>query len=117
MMLFKTKISKNTSLLITFLFTVLLTHAQQNKVDGVAVVVGKNIVLDSDIEKFKKEVELRSEGKITISDCEMLEELMQQKLLAHHAVVDSVTVSQGDIDSRVNRSIAFFTNEYGSEEK
>lgn len=116
-MLFKTKISKNTSLLITFLFTVLLTHAQQNKVDGVAVVVGKNIVLDSDIEKFKKEVELRSEGKITISDCEMLEELMQQKLLAHHAVVDSVTVSQGDIDSRVNRSIAFFTNEYGSEEK
>ncbi|MGG8497656.1 peptidylprolyl isomerase [Tenacibaculum sp. TC6] len=117
MMLFKTKISKNTSLLITFLFTVLLTHAQQNKVDGVAVVVGKNIVLDSDIEKFKKEVELRSEGKISISDCEMLEELMQQKLLAHHAVVDSVTVSQGDIDSRVNRSIAFFTNEYGSEEK
>ncbi len=94
-----------------------LSSAQENKIDGVAVVIGKNIVLDSDIEKFKQEVELRSEGKVQISDCEMLEELMQQKLLAHHAVVDSVVVSQSEIDSRVQRSIAFFTQEYGSEDK
>ncbi len=116
MMLFKTKTLKNISLLATLLFAI-TTNAQQTKIDGVAVVVGKNIVLNSDIEKFKKEVELRSEGKVTISDCEMLEELMNQKLLAHHAVVDSVTVSQGEIDNKVNRSIAFFVNEYGSEEK
>jgi hypothetical protein len=44
------------------------------------VVIGKNIVLDSDIEKFKLEIEERSEGKIDISDCEMLEELMQKKI-------------------------------------
>ena len=85
--------------------------------DGVAVVIGKNIVLDSDIDKFKQEVETRSEGKVKISNCEMLEELMQQKLLAHHGVIDSVVVSQSDIDSKVQRSIAYFTNEYGSEEK
>ncbi|CAM1353476.1 peptidylprolyl isomerase [Tenacibaculum halocynthiae] len=117
MMLFKTKTLKNTSLLLTLFLTVLTLKAQQNKIDGVAVVVGKNIVLDSDIDKFKQEVKLRSEGKITITDCEMLEELMQQKLLAHHAVIDSITVAQSEVDSRVNRSIAFFTNEYGSEKK
>ncbi len=116
-MLFKTKTLKNTSLLLTLFLTVLTLKAQQNKIDGVAVVVGKNIVLDSDIDKFKQEVKLRSEGKITITDCEMLEELMQQKLLAHHAVIDSITVAQSEVDSRVNRSIAFFTNEYGSEKK
>lgn len=116
-MLFKTKTLKNTSLLLTLFLTVLTLKAQQNKIDGVAVVVGKNIVLDSDIDKFKQEVKLRSEGKITITDCEMLEELMQQKLLAHHAVIDSLTVAQSEVDSRVNRSIAFFTNEYGSEKK
>lgn len=93
------------------------TNAQKNKIDGVAVVVGKNVVLNSDIEKFKKEVELRSEGKINFSDCEMLEELMKQKLLAHHAIIDSLSVSQGEIDKGVQRSIAFFTKEYGSEEK
>ena len=32
---------------------------QRIKVDGIAVVVGKNIVLNSDIDKFKKELEQR----------------------------------------------------------
>lgn len=114
----KTRTLKNISIVFTLFLAGLTTvNAQGTKVDGVAVVVGKNIVLDSDIDKFKQEVELRSEGKVKISDCEMLEELMQQKLLAHHAIIDSVTISQSEIDSRVDRSIAFFTQEYGSEEK
>ncbi|OSY89536.1 peptidylprolyl isomerase [Tenacibaculum holothuriorum] len=118
MMQFKTKTLKNTSTLIALLFaSVLAAQTNPNKIDGVAVVVGKNIVLDSDIDKFKQEVENRSEGKVKFSDCEMLEELMQQKLLAHHAIVDSVTVSQAEVDGGVKRSIAFFTNEYGSQEK
>ena len=117
-MQFKTKTLKNTSLLFTFFLASLgAVNAQETKIDGVAVVIGKNIVLDSDIDKFKQEVELRSEGKIKISNCEMLEELMEQKLLAHHGVIDSVVVAQSDIDSKVARSIAYFTNEYGSEEK
>ncbi|PQJ78746.1 peptidylprolyl isomerase [Polaribacter porphyrae] len=91
--------------------------AQKVKIDGVAVVIGKNIVLDSDIDKFKQEITIRSEGKIKITDCEMLEELMQQKLLAHHAIIDSVTVSSEEISSRVDRSIQFFTQEYGSLDK
>ncbi|WP_299062277.1 peptidylprolyl isomerase [uncultured Polaribacter sp.] len=98
-------------------FVSLQTFAQKTKIDGVAVVIGKNIVLDSDIEKFKLEVEQRSEGKIKITDCEMLEELMQQKLMAHHAVVDSVVVSDAEILGRVDRSIQFFTQQYGSTEK
>ncbi|WP_275316604.1 peptidylprolyl isomerase [Tenacibaculum bernardetii] len=118
MMQFKTKTLKNTSILFTFFLASLgAINAQETKIDGVAVVIGKNIVLDSDIDKFKQEVEQRSEGKITISNCEMLEDLMEQKLLAHHAVIDSVVVTQSDIDSKVARSIAYFTNEYGSEEK
>lgn len=116
-MLFRTKTSKNISILTVLLFVLFTLQAQQNKIDGVAVVVGKNIVLDSDIEKFKKDIELRSEGKIVFSNCEMLEELMKQKLLAHHAIIDSVTISQSEIDSKVSRSIDFFISEYGSEEK
>ena len=113
-------ISKYTKILLIavfFIATTLQVHAQKIKIDGVAVVIGKNIVLDSDIAKFKQEIELRSEGKITITDCEMLEELMQQKLLSHHAVIDSVTVSDAEVNSKVDRSIQFFTQEYGSLEK
>jgi len=114
----KTRTLKNISIVFTLFLAGLTTiNAQGTKVDGVAVVVGKNIVLDSDIDKFKQEIEQRSEGKVKISDCEMLEELMQQKLLAHHAIIDSVTVSQSEVDNKVDRSVAFFTQEYGSEEK
>jgi peptidyl-prolyl cis-trans isomerase SurA len=116
----KTIISKYTKFLliaVIFLATTLQLNAQKIKIDGVAVVIGKNIVLDSDIAKFKQEIELRSEGKIKITDCEMLEELMQQKLLSHHAVVDSVTVADAEVNSNVERSIKFFTQEYGTVEK
>ncbi|SDS09028.1 periplasmic chaperone for outer membrane proteins SurA [Polaribacter sp. KT25b] len=116
----KTTILKYTKLpILIFIFGLISTStfAQKLKIDGVAVVIGKNIVLDSDIEKFKQEVEVRSEGKITISDCEMLEELMQQKLLAHHAIIDSVLVSDAEINSRVERSVQYFTQQYGSEDK
>ncbi|WP_231961678.1 peptidylprolyl isomerase [Urechidicola croceus] len=87
------------------------------KVDGVAVVVGKNIVLDSDIEKFKLEVEQRSEGKIKISDCEMLEEIMTQKLLSHHAIIDSIVVSEDEVIEQVDRTIGSFAQQLGSIEK
>jgi peptidyl-prolyl cis-trans isomerase SurA len=116
----RTTISKYIKLFVCTLFfgfIGLQVFAQKVKIDGVAVVIGKNIVLDSDIAKFKQEVELRSEGKVKITDCEMLEELMQQKLMAHHAIVDSVTVSDPEIVSRVDRSIQYFTQQYGSIEK
>lgn len=105
------------AVILVFLMVFVLSSNAQVKIDGVAVVIGKNIVLDSDIAKFKQEVEIRSEGRITISDCEMLEELMQQKLLSHHAVVDSVTVSDAEISSRVDNSIQYFTQQYGSLDK
>jgi peptidyl-prolyl cis-trans isomerase SurA len=116
----RTTISKYIKLLVFtlfFVFTGLQVFAQKVKIDGVAVVIGKNIVLDSDIAKFKQEVELRSEGKVKITDCEMLEELMQQKLMAHHAIIDSVVVADSEITSRVDRSIQYFTQQYGSIEK
>ncbi|MDB0603396.1 peptidylprolyl isomerase [Tenacibaculum maritimum] len=118
MMQFKTNILRNISLFTTLLLGGLtIINAQQEKIDGVAVVVGKNIVLDSDIDKFKQEIALRSEGKVKISDCDMLEQLMEQKLLAHHAVIDSVVVTDAGIKDRVNRSLQFFTQEYGTIDK
>ena len=114
---FKIKVIKFISSLLLAVFFIQNTTAQKIKIDAVGVVVGKNIVLDSDIEKFKLELENNSEGKIKISDCEMLEQLMLQKLLAHHAVVDSIVVSDAEVNSQVERNIQFFSQEYGSVEK
>ena len=121
------KMKKN-SIVITFLLVFVAIQAQDSlkvetnnferiKVDGVAVVVGKNIVLDSDIDKFKKELQQRVEGKIDITDCEMLEELMIQKLLAHHAVVDSIVATEAEVNGEVERNVAYFQQQLGSIEK
>jgi len=87
------------------------------KLDGVATVVGKNIVLDSEIAAFKLELEQQSEGKMDISDCEMLEQIMNRKLLSHHAVVDSIVVTDAEVNSTVEQKIAYFLQQLGTEEK
>ena len=87
------------------------------KLDGVATVVGKNIVLNSEIAAYKLEFEQQSEGKIIVSDCDMLEQIMSRKLLAHHAVIDSLVVTEAEVNGTVERKIAYFLQQLGSEEK
>ncbi len=90
---------------------------QKIKLDGVATVVGKNIVLDSEIEGYKQQLLQQSEGKVEISDCDMLEQIMDRKLLSHHAVVDSLIVTDAEANSRVDRKLSYFMQQLGSEEK
>ena len=87
------------------------------KVDGVATVIGDNIVLNSEIDAFKQELIQQSGGQIEISDCEMLEQIMNRKLLAHHAVIDSIVVNEAEIQREVQRKTDYFTQQLGSPEK
>lgn len=103
---------------LTFVCLGFQLNAQMKiKVDGVATVVGSNIVLDSEIAAFKDELVQQSGGKMEISDCEMLEQIMHRKLLAHHAVIDSVIVGDAEIQSQVQRKIEYFTQQLGSSQK
>ena len=47
----------------------------------------------------------------------MLEQIMNRKLLAHHAVIDSVMVNEGEIQQQVQRKTDYFTQQLGSPEK
>ena len=98
-------------------FAFQISAQQKIKVDGVATVVGKNIVLGSEIDSFKEELIQQSGGEIEISNCEMLEQIMHRKLLAHHAVIDSIFVSDAEIESNVQRKIGYFSQQLGSPEK
>lgn len=103
-------------------FSILMLCLQANaqtklKIDGVATVIGKNIVLDSEIDAFKQEMIQQSEGKMEVSDCEMLEQIMNRKLLAHHAVIDSIVINEAEIDEQVQRKAEYFAQQLGSQEK
>ncbi|MEN8185546.1 MAG: peptidylprolyl isomerase [Bacteroidota bacterium] len=105
-------------LFFVFIGLAIQLQAQEKvKIDGVATVVGKNIVLDSEVDAFKLEMLQQSDGKADVNDCDMLEKIMRRKLLAHHAVIDSVVVSEAEINQQVQRKIQYFSQQLGSEEK
>ncbi len=118
---YKTTLMKNTNTYITLGFIFLLgfiaTAQTKVKLDGVAAVVGKNIVLDSDITKFKLELEQQGEPVEKTSDCYILEQMMEQKLLAHHASIDTTLIAdESSVKPTVERKIEYFTQQTGSEE-
>ena len=111
------KMIKKLLIIVLAIFGLQLNAQEKLKIDGVATVVGNNIVLDSEIDAFKEELIQQSDGKIEVTDCEMLEQIMNRKLLAHHADIDSVFVSEAEVSSQVQRKTDYFTQQLGSTEK
>lgn len=91
--------------------------SQRIKVDGVSSVVGDYVILESDIDKTIVEMESQGMSTKNVSRCELLGKLMEDKLYAHHAIQDSLEVSDEEIYDYVDQSIAYFTEQLGSIEK
>lgn len=87
------------------------------KLDGVASVVGDYVILDSDIDKTFSEMESQGISTKNVTRCELLGKLMEDKMYAHHAIQDSLEVSDTEIYSYVDQSIEYFTEQLGSLEK
>ncbi len=103
---------------ITLIFILSFSlQAQKTKIDGVAAVVGDNIVLYSEVKATKQQLEQEQEDKKDISECTIIEKILTDKLLAHHAVVDSLSVDEGGLNSEVERKINYFKKQLGSDKK
>ena len=97
--------------------TVKPAKSQGFKVDGVAAVVGKYVILDSDISQAL--ASLKSQGVTDdVNKCQLLDKLMEDKLYAHQAVVDSIDVPESQVRSYTDQQIAYFLQQFnGSEER
>lgn len=106
-----------------FILTVLLSipsiAQQEQVVDQVVAVVGKNIVLESDIETQYLSYRMQSgiSGSASEIRCVILEDIMYQKLMAAEAEVDSIEVSDIQVESELDRRLGMFINQFGSQEK
>ena len=87
------------------------------KIDGVAAVIGDYVILDSDVDKAYIDLESQGSPTSNIERCSLLGKLMEDKLYAHHAEQDSITVSDSEINDYVGRTIDYFVQELGSMEK
>jgi len=94
------------------------TQAQDKVVDQIVAVVGKNIILKSDIEGMYQQQQ--AQGITTEGDmkCEILENLLVEKLLLAEAELDTtITVSDSQLNQNLEQRIQYFTSHLGSEKE
>ena len=98
----------------------LFTTAQNEVViDQVVAVVGQNIILESDIENQYYQYRMQSGiiGGGTSVRCQMLENLLFQKLLLNQAEVDSIAITDLQIEQTMDQRLRYFIAQLGSRER
>src|ERR1700757_887334 len=104
--------------IVIFSFSVAMIFAQPQNVDKTIAVVGKYIILRSELEREVRSVKASENVEITDSlRCATFEELLFQKLLLAQADKDSVRVKDEQVDAELDRRMNIFLQQIGSEEK
>ena len=94
------------------------TQAQDKVVDQIVAVVGKNIIMKSDIEAMYQQEQAK--GTTTDGDmkCEILENLLVEKLLLAEAELDTtITVSDSQLNQNLEQRIQYYITHLGSEKE
>ena len=102
-------------LLCTLTLTVLFGNAQVS-LDRVVGVVGKYMILQSDINQGLSDARSKGVNLGENGDCEVFEQILLLKLLLAQADKDSVTVSDNEVENELNRRINYMIQQFGSQE-
>jgi peptidyl-prolyl cis-trans isomerase SurA len=116
-MAYKTKAIKIVFLFTFTIFSFALSAQEGKTIDGIIAVVGDKILMKSELEN--QIVSLKSQGIIidNESKCQIIEELLFQKLMLHHAEIDSVSVTDAQVEGEMTRRLNYFISQIGSEKK
>ena len=105
-------------LLFSLSLPVMAQNRQPQVVDKVVAVVGKNIILQSDIENQYMQYQLNGmTGSAQAMRCQILEDLLLSKLLLNQAEMDSITVTDDRVEASMNQKLRYFISRMGSQEK
>jgi peptidyl-prolyl cis-trans isomerase SurA len=97
--------------------SVIFAQNKKQKVDGVVAVIGDYVVLDSDIDlEF---IQLKAQGVDikNITRCELFGKQLEDKLYAHHAIQDSIVVTDEEVYSYMNQQLDAMVEQVGSLDK
>ena len=88
-------------------------------IDGIVAVIGKSVILRSDLEKHFKDYTAQYR---TVEDpddiyCTILENLVYNKLMVNQAEIDSIEVSDEEVDYMVNSRLSYFLQQTGGDTK
>ena len=107
---------KKISLLIFSFQIFTLPLLAQEMVEGVVAVIGDKAILKSEIEQQYLQLKASDVTNANLR-CEVMEELMFQKLLSHQAEIDSLEVTEDEINDAIDQRIDYFVSQIGSEKK
>lgn len=86
-------------------------------IDEVVAQVGNMPVLLSDIENQKAQLVNEGINSDEINNCSILEELLYQKMLLNQAKLDSVIISDGQVNAEMENRLRTIEQQIGSREK
>jgi len=90
----------------------------KRKVDGIIATVGDYIILDSDIDLEYIELKNQQVALEDITRCQLLGKLMEEKLYAHQARLDTtIVVTDAEINNMMQERLDYMVQQIGSMEK
>ncbi|MCJ8211409.1 peptidylprolyl isomerase [Mucilaginibacter sp. RS28] len=102
--------------LAAFLMLVSVSKAQRT-LDKIAGVVGSSIILQSDIEQQYAQYIVQGGNPNPAVKCQVMQNLLTQKILAQQAVIDSVTVKEDEVDNEIERRMRSMIQRAGGQER
>ena len=96
---------------------ILLSQETGNVVDKIVAQIGNQIILMSDVESQKQQVIQSGLDPLNINTCEILEQLMANELLLDQALLDSISVSDEQVDAEMENRLRLLEEKFGSREK
>lgn len=103
---------------ISFLLLTTFSFSQERIViDKIVAQVGDNIILMSDLEAQKLQAIQAGMTVTKEMDCNVLEELMYNELLLNQAKLDSIEVSDGQVDAEMENRLRVLEEQIGGREK
>jgi peptidyl-prolyl cis-trans isomerase SurA len=109
--------------LFTFLLLILPgaagLFAQEIVVDRIVAIVGKNMILESDIEAQYQQLKMQGsiEGSASSMKCMILQKMLRDDLLLNQAELDSIQVSDEEVERSLDQRLRYFISQFGTQEK
>jgi peptidyl-prolyl cis-trans isomerase SurA len=93
-------------------------YSQESKVvDRVAAIVGSAIILQSDVDREYAQNLAQGAPEDERLKCYILQQQLTQKLLAQQAAIDSIEVSEGELDDNINSRMRYMTSQAGGQDR
>jgi len=111
---------KKTILFLTLFFIagIRLSQSQNKVIDQVVAIVGSHMIMQSDIENQYLQYVMQGYNKTDSNfKCNLLEQTLYEKLLLNQAELDSLTVTESQIESDLDRRVKFFSKQMGGDEQ